>query len=390
MQRADPNPHPALTSADLCVKCGACLPVCPTYAFDQDEADSPRGRIGLMQGLARGALAPSAALALHLDGCTNCRACETVCPAQVPVERVVDAARAMLRAAGQPLPWPTRLALAAARDRWLAQALAAPLVLLQRLGLLTSTAALFGARWRALAATLPRLRLTDIRADAAATSAPARLRLATGCLAPRFDADTLVAASAVLARIGQPADLVPGCCGALAQHAGRPEEAEALRARLCGAGAPLLCSATACAAQLGTDGLELTAWLAAARLPNGLEWQTTPLTVAVHVPCSQLHALRDADASERLLARMPGVRVIARIDQGCCGAAGSQLLSNPMQADALGDAQARALVDAGTEVVVAPNWGCVRHLAARAHADGRELELIHPVMLLARRLGLRC
>lgn len=388
MRSADPNPHPALTGADLCVKCGACLPVCPTYGLNQDEADSPRGRVGLMQGLARGALSPTAALAAHLDGCTDCRACETICPAQVPVERVVDAGRALLRAAGLPLPWPTRLALAAARDGWLARILVAPLVLLQRLGLLAPAAALCGARWRALAVTLPPLRLTDGPADT--TNAAPQLRLSSGCLAARVDAPTLSAARAVLARIGQPARMATGCCGALARHSGRTAEAEALRAQLVGDGTPLLCSATGCAAELGADGQELTAWLAAARFPTGLAWMTTPLTVAVHVPCTQRHALRDIDASERLLARMPGVRVVARIDHGCCGAAGGQLLGNPAQADALGDVQARVLVAGEAEVVVSPNWGCARHLAARAHTDGRALEPIHPVTLLARRLSLRC
>ena len=38
-----------------CVHCGFCLPTCPTYGpLWQEEMDSPRGRIYLMDGLADG------------------------------------------------------------------------------------------------------------------------------------------------------------------------------------------------------------------------------------------------------------------------------------------------------------------------------------------------
>src|SRR3546814_20824056 len=69
-----------LAKADLCVKCGLCLPHCPTYQETRNEADSPRGRIMLMQGLASGMIGHSDSLQSHLDGCLSCRSCERVCP----------------------------------------------------------------------------------------------------------------------------------------------------------------------------------------------------------------------------------------------------------------------------------------------------------------------
>lgn len=94
-----------LRDADGCVKCGACLPVCPTYAYTRHEADSPRGRIGLVQGLLAGRLPADAALSAHLDGCLHCRFCEPICPAQVPIVRVIRGGSEQLRAAGIHPTW---------------------------------------------------------------------------------------------------------------------------------------------------------------------------------------------------------------------------------------------------------------------------------------------
>ena len=66
----------AIAGLDPCVHCGFCLQSCPTYRVSDDEAESPRGRIVLMQALASRRLSPAdPTLISHLDHCLGCRAC---------------------------------------------------------------------------------------------------------------------------------------------------------------------------------------------------------------------------------------------------------------------------------------------------------------------------
>ena len=77
-----------------CVHCGLCLPACPTYTETGHEADSPRGRIQLMRGLADGLIQPTNAVRYHLDLCLDCRGCETACPSGVVYHELIEETRA--------------------------------------------------------------------------------------------------------------------------------------------------------------------------------------------------------------------------------------------------------------------------------------------------------
>lgn len=392
-------PFPA-AAADQCVKCGLCLPHCPSYTLTGHEGDSPRGRIALMQGLAEGRLAASDRLQQHLDGCLGCRACEPVCPARVPYGQILDAGRAQL-AMARPARW-HRAALRGLTHplgqrllqglRWLWQTL--------RLARPAGALGLFrlGALGRA-ASLLPAARLPQPAAlpAPAASADRGEVLLFTGCTGAALEPETVAATEALLSALGfTPRTLTGLCCGALQTHAG-DAEGGAARARAAGdalAGdAPIISIGTGCGAQLQehpmasvrerhVDALQFIRrhW------PEGVTLQPLPQRVALHVACSQRNVLRSGDDLAWLGRQIPQAEVFALDASGrCCGAAGHHLLQLPDVADAHLAPKLAAMRDTAPQWVVSNNIGCSLHLAGGLRRDGALTpQVIHPLVLLAR------
>ncbi|MGN1401024.1 MAG: (Fe-S)-binding protein [Bacillus sp. (in: firmicutes)] len=77
-----------------CMRCGFCLPTCPTYIESgYKESHSPRGRIALMKGVVDGLIEPDEDVERTLDLCLGCRACEPVCPSGVKYGHLLEEAR---------------------------------------------------------------------------------------------------------------------------------------------------------------------------------------------------------------------------------------------------------------------------------------------------------
>jgi glycolate oxidase iron-sulfur subunit len=398
-----------LSATDRCVKCGLCLPHCPTFKLSGIEADSPRGRISLIQAMDSPDLSWSPGLFRYLDRCLECRACEAMCPSKVPFGQLMDSARRRMEAHRQRSLY----------RRWLRAAglamLASPARLkmlglllggYQRLGLQTLVSRLPGLPHR-----LRRLnRLLPARSRAAAArpqdSAETRgtVDLFRGCIASLVDAHTQDAAQHLLLQLGYRVN-VPArqtCCGALHQHNGAPPGA----ARLAQANRfafgdntnPILVTASGCAAQLldygtlyGETGISrrVTDVLRFLLLHDrsALHFEPLPQTVAVHVPCSHRNVLRQGQDIIDILGWIPGLQPLPLNPQGgCCGAAGSYLLSQPEVADQLRDAMLETLAASGARLLVTTNIGCCMHLRAGLQEKGLNIEVLHPVVVLERQL----
>jgi glycolate oxidase iron-sulfur subunit len=382
-----------------CVHCGLCLPSCPTYRETGRETSSPRGRVYLMRGVAEGRIPLGAAVAEEAYLCLGCRACETACPSGVKFGALLEGTRAAVEQAGlrgglekrietfalrRVLPRPRRLALAVRA-----------LALAQRLGVGRLARRLprrLADAWQLLPEIPPaaaRRRLP--RAIPAEGTRRGRVALFEGCLMPELFGLVNAATARVLAKNGFEV-VVPegqGCCGALHRHAGDPDFAAALERRNLAAFEgvdAIVVNSAGCSAALREGALaarvrDVCEFLDAAGLVA--EPPRREGTLCYDDPCHLVHAQGIADAPRRLLAQVPGLRLVAHDDPAsCCGAAGIYNLTHPEMSRAVLERKLRALAAADPDWIATGNPGCLMQLAAGARARGLRARVVHPVELL--------
>lgn len=376
-----------MAEADLCVKCGLCLPHCPTYLDSRHEADSPRGRISLIQALGTGLIQSTSSLEAHLDGCLSCRRCEVVCPANVPFSRILDAGRAQLATLRPERTRTTRLLAGALTTRAGRIGLGILLSIYRRSGLQA-----FVRRFHLLGRGTV-ARLESLVPEGRAALPPPNLRPAIqadakdaiavfhGCATHLFEREALRATEILLGAAGYDVQPAPAqtCCGALHQHGGMPDAALDFARRNLGAfaAAPRIATlTTGCAATLRDyAGFGLEDGLAfAARVKDFADWllprrallsfRPLPLRAAIHTPCTALNVMKSDTALRTLLACIPQLELI-ELDptQRCCGAAGVSFVTQPGQSDRLLQPKLDAIARIRPDFIISGNVGCSLHLA---------------------------
>jgi glycolate oxidase iron-sulfur subunit len=75
------------------MRCGFCLPTCPTFALTGRERSSPRGRVALARAVAEQKLEFTESVREEAFFCLDCRACTTACPSGVRAGEVMEICR---------------------------------------------------------------------------------------------------------------------------------------------------------------------------------------------------------------------------------------------------------------------------------------------------------
>jgi glycolate oxidase iron-sulfur subunit len=410
-QLADPNIAEADRILRSCVHCGFCTATCPTYVLLGDELDSPRGRIYLIKDMLEQDAPATADVVKHIDRCLSCLSCMSTCPSGVHYMHLVDHARARIESTFR-RPLLDRLLRAVLarvlpRNRLLRWAIAGARPFRRLAPLFTRMGfAPIAALLRLAPGQLPpSSRFAGRRILPAMGPRRGRVALLTGCVSPVLAPTINDAAIRILNRNGIEVVVAnDGCCGSLAHHMGREEDAlrlaraqiDAWLAEADGQGLDaILATASGCgttikdygfmlrgdtaytekAARVSALALDISEYLA--RLPLASASPARELVVAYHSACSLQHGQKIGRAPKELLCKFAFVVKDVPESHLCCGSAGTYNILQPELAGRLRERKVANIEKLRPDVIAAGNIGCITQIAA-----GTGIPVVHTVELI--------
>jgi glycolate oxidase iron-sulfur subunit len=407
-----------------CVRCGLCLPTCPTYVETLVETSGPRGRIALIRAVAEGQLDLTSPGFMHqMSECLDCRACEAVCPSGVRYGELLEPTRTQIVRATAPGRSPAasigRSVLIGTlfSQLWFMRLAASFVRFYQRSGsqaFARSSGILRALHLDELEALAPRMSSPFFIAAGQRFPAQGARRatafLHAGCIMHVAFADWDEASVRVLTRAGidvvVPAD--QGCCGAITIHAGEMDRGRELAKRNIASfersGADVyVINAAGCGSALKEYGQlfhadpawheralafsakvrDITEYLDEVGIGPGLG--TVNAVVTYQDPCHLAHAQRITAAPRRLLAQIPGLEIREMEESSlCCGSAGIYNVTQPEMAGRLGRRKVQHVVDVAPDILATANPGCALQIANGLRTSNPKIEVLHVVQLLDR------
>ncbi len=328
-----------------------------------------------------------------IETCVQCRGCEPACPSNVEFGALMEQTRATLASEKRITPWWQR-----AGFRVLGH---------HRLLLAGSTLLALGQRVRMVPRRLGLTQL-PLRRPQPLTATGGDVWLYTGCVMDAWQRGTHHSTAALITATGATFALPEqsGCCGALHVHAGLRDETVALATKTMASmpgSAPIIVNSAGCGAALKDYGEIVGTEAARAfaeRVVDANEWfaervellpelTSNRQSVLVQDPCHLRHVQRVDIPVRTLLGHVADI--VELDDDGlCCGAGGA---FSALQPELAGEIRERKLASVDRAVSNGPvakmasaNPGCSMHLSASL--EHREIDVAHPVDIVARALGL--
>ncbi len=373
------------------MSCGLCLNICPTYSVSQIEAESPRGRLSIIQGLLAGKFQVDQASFKHIDSCLMCGACERLCPANVQYVAVVDQAKV----------WLKKKHYSSLYDRFFNWLVFKPWRI-NFFSRLISLYKLTGSQKLLPIAALESFQGTSgIRVwkeyypASDDTKAKGEVYLFKGCVASLFDQDTIESSINMLNIAGFNV-LFPQqqrCCGTLAKHSGDSGcfiQLQSVNKKVFIKDIPMIVTSTGCFDSVKNIGVNphetydildfLNQNASNFRFKKDIK---SDQKVAMHIPCSKQPRRLVNHNRSPILAKL---KTLAEMDfsQGCCGSAGTYMYRNRALASTIAQTTVKQISDMHVSIILTQNIGCRMQLMKQTKKTN--LEVMHPVTWLSKNI----
>jgi len=399
-----------------CMRCGMCLPACPTYRETFLETASPRGRVALVRKLQDGELDQSERLLEYLAMCLDCQACASACPCGVNAGELV-AEFTCERKEGNGLGFMEELILRKLvphPDRL--ETSMVPMRLYQRTGLQKLVRKLgvlkmFPKPLERMEGLLPDLPARPLRQEIQEVTPAVGTERGTvgfflGCVMSLIFSDASRATIKLLSSLGYrvitPRNQV--CCGApnmLAGDLAGLKEAARTNVELFGGYEVdfIVTDCGGCGAELKKYGYHLDSDGAAeafsarvmdisqvlAQHGEELRGKLKPLSLEVtyHDPCHIAHCQGIRREPRELLKLVPGLKY-RELDaaDACCGSAGTYNIERPEMSDRILQRKLDTIRATGAEVLVTSNPGCLLQLKKGLADQLPDVRIMHLTELL--------
>jgi len=399
-----------------CMRCGMCLPACPTYRETFLETASPRGRVALVRKLQEGELDQSERLLEYLALCLDCQACASACPCGVNAGELVAEFTCERKGAlglsfmedlilRKLVPHPDRLETAMTPMRFYQRSGLQKLV--RTLGILK----MFPRPLERMERLLPELPSRPLRQCIHEITPALGMERGTvgfflGCVMSLIFSDAPRATIKLLSLLGYrvitPRNQV--CCGAPNMLGGDLEGLKmAAKANVEIFGGHqvdfIITDCGGCGAELKKYGHHLGGNSLAVSFSSRVrdisqilfervdELKTVlkplPLKITYHDPCHISHCQGIRNEPRKLLQIIPGIdyRELAEAD-ACCGSAGTYNIDRPDMSDKILLRKVDNVGRTGAEYLVTSNPGCLLQLKAALVNRTPEIKVIHITELL--------
>jgi len=396
-----------------CIKCGACLNMCPVYHSigGHAYANAYMGGIGsVLTAYHKSLDAADDTLAL----CTGCGYCESICPAKINApDLVLELKKRVVESHGMPLTGHLSLAMIRHPEfmrRTLTAARTFQPVVLDSEGLVRDLPVLSslwgGKRMPGLASRF----LSETLPERSSGTGKVTVALYAGCMLEYIYPEIGEAIWKVLERGGATA-MFPreqACCGAPALYAGDFETAVKLAiANTTAVGKTradhIVTGCPTCAVMLKERFPELlrgTEWeeraeALAARVVDFSQFASEVLDLNVagaegrvtyHDPCHQVRGLGSSACSRSLITHA-GMDLVEMTDSDeCCGFAGSYSIRQPGISESIMRRKIDHIGETEAGIVATDCPGCILQIRGGLAAQGSPIEVLHTAQLTARLL----